>query len=177
MSRVGKVPIEIPEGVEVLIKDSEIQVKGKLGKLAYGFPFEVTVIRRENKIVVEPDLEKKNARAMWGLARNLINNMVVGVSKGFEKKLDIVGVGYKAEVAGKILTLNLGYSHEIKFEIPDGVTITAEKPTLLSVFGYDKQKVGQVAAIIVKQRPPEPYKGKGVKYQGQRILRKEGKKK
>ena len=119
----------------------------------------------------------KSARAMWGLARSLLNNMVEGVSKGFEKKLEIFGVGYKTDVSGKFLTLSLGYSHEIKFEIPEGITIKAEKPTLLSISGYDKQKVGQVAALIVKQRPPEPYKGKGVKYQGQRILRKEGKKK
>jgi large subunit ribosomal protein L6 len=162
MSRVGKVPIEIPEGVEVQINQSEVQVKGKLGKLVHRFSSEVTVQKTENKILVAPDLKFKNARAMWGLTRNLINNMVIGVSKGFEKKLEIFGVGYKADVTGNFLTLNLGYSHEIKFQIPEGVTIKAEKPTLLSVFGYDKQKVGQVAAIIVKQRPPEPYKGKGV---------------
>lgn len=177
MSRVGKVPIEIPGGVEVQINKSEIQVKGKFGQLVHCFPSQVAVEKQENKIVVIPNLEEKNSRAMWGLTRNLINNMVVGVSQGFEKKLEITGVGYKADVNGKILTLSLGYSHEIKFEIPEGITIKAEKPTLLSVFGYDKQKVGHVAAIIIKQRPPEPYKGKGVKHQGQRILRKEGKKK
>lgn len=177
MSRVGKLPIEIPEGVEVQINNSEIQVKGKLGKLMHKFPSEVEVKKQDNKLSVIPNLEAKNARAMWGLTRNLLNNMVEGVSKGFEKKLEIVGVGYKSDVSGKYLTLSLGYSHEIKFEIPEGITIKAEKPTLLSIFGYDKQRVGQVAALIVKQRPPEPYKGKGIKYQGQRILRKEGKKK
>jgi large subunit ribosomal protein L6 len=177
MSRVGKVPIEIPEGVDVQVNGGEVLVKGKLGQLKQSFPAEVTIQKKDKHLVVEPDLKLKTARAMWGLSRSLLNNMVIGVSKGFEKKLEIFGVGYKAEVTDKFLTLSLGYSHEIKFEIPAGITIKAEKPTLLAISGYDKQKVGQVAAIIVKQRPPEPYKGKGVKYQGQRILRKEGKKK
>lgn len=177
MSRVGKLPIEIPEGVEVQINNAEVMVKGKMGQLTHIFPSEVQVKKEDKQISVVPNLEAKNARAMWGLTRSLLSNMVEGVSKGFEKKLEIVGVGYKADVSGQYLTLNLGYSHEIKFEIPEGIAIKAEKPTLLSVSGHDKQQVGQVAALIVKQRPPEPYKGKGVKYQGQRILRKEGKKK
>jgi large subunit ribosomal protein L6 len=178
MSRVGKVPVSIPEGVKVILnEDRTIDVSGKLGNLSNSFPPEVTFAREENSIVVKPIDNNKRSRAMWGLSRNLLNNQVKGVSEGFEKKLEIVGVGYKAAVEGKFLTLFLGYSHEIKFLIPEGIAIKAIKPTLLSISGCDKQKVGQVAALIVKQRPPEPYKGKGVKYEGQKILRKEGKKK
>ncbi|MCH9753777.1 MAG: 50S ribosomal protein L6 [Alphaproteobacteria bacterium] len=177
MSRIGKAPINLPEGVMVNFNDNLVDVSGKCGKLSFQIPEEVKVEKRENTIVVTPADGSNRARAMWGLSRSLINNQVQGVSEGFEKKLEIVGVGYKAAVDGKFLTLNLGYSHEIKFLIPEGIAIKAIKPTLLSVSGCDKQKVGQVAAIIVKQRPPEPYKGKGIKYEGQVILRKEGKKK
>ena len=126
---------------------------------------------------MRPVDESKRSRAMWGLSRNLLRNQIQGVSEGFERKLEIIGVGYKAASEGKYLTLNLGYSHEIKFLIPEGITIKAIKPTLLSISGCDKQQVGQVAALIIKQRPPEPYKGKGIKHEGQVILRKEGKKK
>ena len=178
MSRVGKVPVTIPEGVNITLKeDRTIDVSGKLGTLSSRYPSEVQFSREENRILVKPVDLSNRARAMWGLSRNLLQNQVTGVSAGFEKKLEIVGVGYKAAVDAKFLTLNLGFSHEIKFLIPEGITIKAEKPTLLSVSGCDKQKVGQVAAIIVKQRPPEPYKGKGIKYEGQKVLRKEGKKK
>ncbi len=178
MSRVGKLPISIPDGVNVNINNRLVDVSGKLGNLAIQFPPEVKVTNEENSIKISPvNSDNKRDRAMWGLTRSLINNMVTGVSKGFEKKLEIVGVGYRAAVTDKFLTLNLGYSHDIKFEIPEGITIKAIKPTLLSISGYDKQKVGQVAAIIKQQRPPEPYKGKGIKYEGQHIRRKEGKKK
>lgn len=177
MSRVGKVPVAIPEGVEVLIAQSHVDVKGKLGRLKFDVPKEVKVEQKEKMLAVAMNIDTTRACAMWGLTRNILNNMVRGVSQGFEKRLEITGVGYKADVSGKFLTLNLGYSHEIKFLIPEGITIKAEKPTLLSISGCDKQHVGQVAALIIKQRPPEPYKGKGIKYEGQRILRKEGKKK
>ena len=177
MSRVGKVPVSIPEGVNINIEGQSVDVSGKLGKLAMEFSSEVKSAHEDNELKIEPVNISKRARAMWGLSRSLLDNMVIGVSKGFEKRLVIVGVGYKAAVDNKYLTLSLGYSHEIKFEIPEGITIKAIKPTLLSVSGFDKQKVGQVAALIVKQRPPEPYKGKGINYEGRKIRRKEGKKK
>jgi large subunit ribosomal protein L6 len=177
MSRVGKVPVSIPEDVNVKIEGQFVNVSGKLGQLAREFPSEVKIVHEDNLVKIEPVSISKRARAMWGLSRSLLNNMVTGVSKGFEKRLGIVGVGYKAAVDNKYLTLSLGYSHEIKFEIPEGITIKAIKPTLLSISGFDKQKIGQVAALIVKQRPPEPYKGKGVNYEGRKIRRKEGKKK
>ena len=177
MSRIGKAPINLPEGVVVNFNDNVIDVSGKCGKLSFECPEEVKVTKEENQIIVKPTSDSNRARAMWGLSRSLLNNQIQGVAEGFEKKLEIVGVGYKASVDGKFLTLHLGFSHEIKFLIPEGITIKAIKPTLLSISGCDKQKVGQVAAIIVKQRPPEPYKGKGIKYEGQIILRKEGKKK
>lgn len=177
MSRIGKAPISIPEGVVVNFNNNLVDVSGKCGKLSFQFPEEVEFVKEENTILVKPISDSNRARAMWGLSRSLLNNQVQGVSEGFEKKLEIIGVGYKASVDDKFLTLNLGYSHEIKFLIPEGITIKAIKPTLLSISGCDKQKVGQVAAIIIKQRPPEPYKGKGIKHENQIILRKEGKKK
>ena len=178
MSRVGKVPVSVPEGVLVSFKEDRfIDVSGKLGKLSFRFPAEVNFVREGDSILVRPVDESKRSRAMWGLSRNLLRNQIQGVSEGFERKLEIIGVGYKAASEGKYLTLNLGYSHEIKFLIPEGITIKAIKPTLLSISGCDKQQVGQVAALIIKQRPPEPYKGKGIKHEGQVILRKEGKKK
>lgn len=178
MSRVGKSPISIPEGVKVDISDKTVNVSGKLGKLSMNFPQEVQFVNENNVITVKPVDDSNRARAMWGLSRTLLNNMVVGVSQGFEEKLEIVGVGYRAAVEDdKYLNLSLGYSHEVKFEIPEGITIKAAKPTSLSIFGYDKQKVGQIAAMIIKQRPPEPYKGKGINYEGRKIRRKEGKKK
>jgi large subunit ribosomal protein L6 len=178
MSRVGKVPVKIPEGVKATLDGNTISFVGKLGSLSETFPAQVSMELKDGMLKTSiKDKEDKNARAFWGLTRSLINNMVKGVSQGFERRLEITGVGYRAAVAGKYLTLALGYSHAIKFEIPEGVTIKAEKPTLLSITGCDKQKVGQVAAMIIKQRPPEPYKGKGIKHEGAWILRKEGKKK
>jgi len=177
MSRIGKVPIVIPQGVVVDLQDRRINVSGKLGKLSANFPPEVSFVREGDTISVKPKDDSKRSKAMWGLSRSILRNQVKGVSEGFEKKLEIIGVGYKSAVDDKFLTLNLGYSHEIKFLIPEGIAIKAIKPTLLSISGCDKQKVGQVAALIVQQRPPEPYKGKGIRYEGQVVLRKEGKKK
>jgi len=178
MSRTGKLPIKIPEGVKVTVDANTVTVIGKLGTLTASFPTEVEISLQDGFLKTSlKDKDKKDGRAFWGLTRSLMNNMVKGVSEGFEKRLEIIGVGYRAAVGGKYLTLILGYSHEIKFEIPEGIAIKAIKPTLLSITGCDKQKVGQVAAMIIKQRPPEPYKGKGIKHEGAWILRKEGKKK
>lgn len=177
MSRVGKAPVSIPEGVKVEINGSVVNTTGKMGKLSTTFPPEVKLVNSGASITVEPVNDNKRSRAMWGLSRTLLNNMVVGVSEGFEKKLEIIGVGYKAAVEDKYLTLNLGYSHDVKLEIPEGITIKAIKPTLLSIAGHDKQRVGEVAALIIKQRPPEPYKGKGIRHEGAKVRRKEGKKK
>ena len=177
MSRIGKKPITIPEGVKFNVAEGKVEVAGKLGTLTNNFPREVKFVNENNEVKIVPVNDSKRARAMWGLSRSLLHNMVVGVTEGFTKRLEIHGVGYKAAVDAKYLTLYLGYSHEIKFEIPAGIAIKAEKPTILVISGSDKQKVGEVAAEIVKQRPPEPYKGKGVRYEGQYILRKEGKKK
>lgn len=177
MSRIGKLPVAIPSGVKVDIAGQQIQVTGKLGVLSTSFEKEVTVTVDEAKVSVKPANDSTRARAMWGLVRSLVNNMVKGVSEGFTVRLEINGVGYRSAVDGKILTLFLGYSHEIKYAIPEGVDIKCEKPTLLVIFGADKQKVGQVAAEIRVLRPPEPYKGKGIKYEGEKIRRKQGKKK
>jgi len=178
MSRVGKLPIKVPEGVKATVNGSEVSVIGKLGTLSSNFSSDVGIVLEDGFIITSiKDKSDKKAKAFWGLSRSLISNMVKGVSEGFEKRLEITGVGYRAAVTGKYLSLALGYSHDIKFEIPEGVSIKAVKPTLLSITGSDKQKVGQVAAMIIKQRPPEPYKGKGIKHEGAWILRKEGKKK
>lgn len=178
MSRVGNAPIAISSEVKVNIADDNtVSVSGKLGELSYKCSQDVNLELKDGSLTIAPKREDSKLNAVWGLTRSLLNNMVIGVSKGFEKKLEIIGVGYKADVAGHYLNLYLGYSHDIKFEIPKGVTIKALKPTLLSITGCDKHLVGQVAALIVKQRPPEPYKGKGIKYEGKAILRKEGKKK
>ncbi|MEK6733805.1 MAG: 50S ribosomal protein L6 [Pseudomonadota bacterium] len=179
MSRIGKQPVSVPVGVEVNLTDRNIIVTGKLGKLEY--PFNNTVgidyQKQESKIFVSPKGEDKKSRSMWGLSRTLINNMIVGVSSGFTKILEINGVGYKAAVNGNILTIYLGYSHDIKYIIPSGITIKCPKPTQIDIFGFDKQLVGEVAALIRSLRKPEPYKGKGVKYSDEVIVRKVGKKK
>jgi large subunit ribosomal protein L6 len=177
MSRVGKRPVMLPSGVNFKIEGTHVVVDGKLGSLAFSFPREVKIGNDGNVLKVEPIENSKRARAMWGLSRNLLNNMVVGVSEGFTKRLEIIGVGYKANVDGKYLSLALGFSHEVKVEIPAGVKIVAEKPTTLVITGCDKQKVGELAATIIKLRPPEPYKGKGIREEGQYVRRKEGKKK
>jgi len=177
MSRVGKYPVTVPKGVDIALKDGEITVKGQLGQFAYGLPEEVEVSQEDATIVVKPLSETKKARALWGTTHANINNMVLGVSEGFKRELEINGVGYRAQVQGQNLVLQLGYSHDVIFPIPDGIQIKCEKPTAVTVTGADKQQVGQVAAKIRGFRPPEPYKGKGVKYAEEQILRKEGKKK
>lgn len=177
MSRIGINPITIPSGVEVKLDGREVKVKGKLGELSQTLSDTVEVEIEDGKVVVKPVAEDQKSRAMWGLSRTLVNNMVTGVSEGFTVKLEINGVGYRAAVDGSMLTLQLGFSHDIKYAIPSDITVKAEKPTLLAISGIDRQRVGQVAAEIRSFRPPEPYKGKGVKYEDERILRKEGKKK
>lgn len=176
MSRIGKLKIEIPAGVQVVCNGESVEVKGKLGSLQRSFPSDLDISLSGNAISVQPKTAT-SAKNFWGMARTTIKNMITGVKDGFEKKLEMVGVGYKASVDGKYLTMSLGYSHDIKFEIPSDISITAIKPTLLSITGVDRQKVGQVAAFIAHFRPPEPYKGKGIKEEGEVILRKEGKKK
>ena len=177
MSRVGKKPVAIPAGVTAKIDGQKVAVKGGKGELSFVVPDDVEVAMDGAMIKVDPRFETKRARAMWGMSRAMINNLVNGVSKGFEKKLEITGVGYKAAVAGKNLQLSLGYSHDVNYAIPTGVTITTPKPTEISIVGIDKRQIGQIAAEIRSFRPPEPYKGKGVKYAGEFIFRKEGKKK
>ncbi len=177
MSRVGKQPIIIPSGIEANILNNEILVKGQNGELKKELSPLVNVIKKEDKILITPQNDSKDAKAAWGLFRTIINNMVVGVKDGFNKVLEINGVGYRASIAENILTLQLGFSHDIKLAIPDDIEVKCTKPTELVISGIDKQKVGQFAAEIRSLRKPEPYKGKGVKYQEETIRRKEGKKK
>jgi large subunit ribosomal protein L6 len=177
MSRVGKKPVQVPAGVSARLDGHTVAVKGAKGELKFTASDEVAVKVDGNLIRVEPRDESKRARAMWGTARSMIQTLIVGVTKGFERKLEINGVGYKAAVAGKNLQLSLGFSHDVIYPIPPGVTIVTPKPTEISIAGIDKRQVGQIAAEIRAFRPPEPYKGKGVKYVDEFIFRKEGKKK
>ena len=178
MSRIGKHPVTVPQGVTVTVDGNTVQAKGKLGELRSALPPEVSVALEDGQVVVRPrDAQDRRSRSMWGLSRTLVQNMVTGVNQGFTRRLEISGVGYRAAVDGRILNLQLGYSHEIKFAIPDDVRIVCETPTAITVTGADRQRVGQIAAEIRGFRKPEPYKGKGVKYAEERILRKEGKKK
>ena len=177
MSRVGKYPVSIPDGVTVEIANDEIKAKGKLGELSAPISPEVDVVYEDNVVKVTPKRESKKARAMWGTTRALVNNIVTGVSEGFTVNLEINGVGYRAAVEGNDLVLALGFSHPVRFPIPDGITMKCERPTAIAISGSDKQVVGQLAAEIRAFRPPEPFKGKGVKYATETILRKEGKKK
>jgi large subunit ribosomal protein L6 len=177
MSRIGKKPVAIPAGVTAKLEGQSIAVKGAKGELNFTAPEEVVLKIEGNVVHVQPQGDDKRARAMWGTARARIQNLVVGVTKGFEKKLEINGVGYKAAIAGKNLQLSLGFSHDVLYPIPTGVTITTPKPTEIMVAGIDKRQVGQIAAEIRAYRGPEPYKGKGVKYVDEFIFRKEGKKK
>jgi large subunit ribosomal protein L6 len=167
----------VPTGVTAKVDGQLVSVKGAKGELAFSVPEDVSVAFEGGLIKVDPRGESKRARAMWGMSRAMINNIVVGVSKGYERKLEITGVGYKAAIAGKNLQLSLGFSHDVNYPVPTGVTITTPKPTEILVAGADKRQVGQVAAEIRAYRGPEPYKGKGVKYEGEFIFRKEGKKK
>jgi large subunit ribosomal protein L6 len=177
MSRIGKNPVVVPQGVDVEIASNVLTAKGKLGTLKMNLSSEVTTTVEDGKVWVKPNSETKRARALWGTTRAIVNNMVAGVSKGFEKNLEISGVGYRAAVQGKTLNLQLGYSHDVQFPIPDDVKIVCEKPTTIKVTGADRQRVSQVAAVIRGYRKPEPYKGKGIKYSTETIRRKEGKKK
>ena len=177
MSRVGKNPVPVPDGVEVTIDGSAVTVSGKLGRLDARITSEVSAVLDDGRVVVTPQGEGKRARQVWGLTRSIINNMVVGVSQGFHKDLQIEGVGYRAAVQGRTLTLDLGYSHKVNYPIPEGIEVTCERPTAIRVAGTDRQAVGQVAAEIRAFRKPEPYKGKGIRYVGEYVRRKEGKKK
>ena len=177
MSRVGKKAVPVPKGVTARVEGQKVSVKGAKGELSFTVPDDVSVAFANDEIQVEPRSETKQAQALWGTSRAQISNIVTGVTQGFEKRLEITGVGYKAAVAGKNLQLSLGYSHDITFPIPEGITIVAPRPTEIAISGIDKREVGQIASEIRAMRPPEPYKGKGVKYAGEFIFRKEGKKK
>jgi len=177
MSRVGKHAVIVPTGVTVDMKGKTIAVKGKLGSLSLVAPDEVDVTFADGKLSVAPKQDTQRARALWGTTRNNLNNMVKGVADGYKEVLEIEGVGFRAAVQGQELVLQIGFSHEVKYAIPQDIAIKAEKPTLISITGFDKQKVGQVAAEIRGFKKPEPYKGKGIKYEGEKVRRKEGKKK
>jgi large subunit ribosomal protein L6 len=164
MSRIGKKPVPLPKGVTATVDGNLVKVKGPKGELSVKLVPQVGAKIDADGITVSPNMDMEKARQMWGLSRTLVNNLVVGVTHGFAQKLEINGVGYRAAVQGKNLNLQLGFSHDVAYPIPAGITITAEKPTMLTVAGIDKQLVGQVAAEIRSYRPPEPYKGKGVKY-------------
>jgi large subunit ribosomal protein L6 len=177
MSRIGKKAVAIPAGVNVTVEGQDVSVKGAKGALALRLVDEIEAKVEGGEIQVSPRAQTKRARMMWGMSRTLVNNMVKGVTQGFKTDLEINGVGYRAAVQGKNLQLQLGYSHDVIYPIPEGIEIKCEKPTLISITGIDAQKVGQVAAEIRQWRQPEPYKGKGIKYSTETIFRKEGKKK
>jgi large subunit ribosomal protein L6 len=177
MSRVGKMPVTIPEGVDVSIKEDQISVKGTGGTLNLQRNALVNVVNKDGKLSFEPANESREANAMSGTVRQLVNNMVVGVTKGFEKKLSLVGVGYKAQAQGAKLNLQVGYSHPVNIDMPQGITVATATPTEIVIKGADRQRVGQVAAEIRAIRPPEPYKGKGIRYSDEKIVIKETKKK
>jgi large subunit ribosomal protein L6 len=177
MSRIGKKPVAVPKGVTANVEGQMVTAKGPKGQLAVALVDKVSVTMADGSISVEPRDRSKEARSVWGMSRTLVQNILVGVTDGFVERLEINGVGYRAQVEGKNLNLALGYSHDVKYPIPEGIKIETPKPTEIVVSGIDKQKVGQVAAEIRRWRPPEPYKGKGVKYSDEYIFRKEGKKK
>ena len=177
MSRIGKKPVALPKGVSASISGQSIEVKGPKGTRTFTATDDVTLTLEEGSVKVTPRGTSKRARQQWGMARSMVENLVTGVTSGFKKELEIQGVGYRAAMAGKALKLSLGYSHDIEYEIPAGITIATPKPTEIVVTGIDRQRVGQVAAEIREYRGPEPYKGKGVRYAGEFIFRKEGKKK
>lgn len=177
MSRIGKRPVTLPKGVTASVDGQTVKVKGPKGELSVNLVPEVAVSLGDGVITVTPHKEMERAPAMWGLSRTQIKNMVIGVTAGFTERLEIQGVGYRAAVQGKTLNLQLGFSHDVAYPIPHGISITSEKPTQITITGIDKQQVGQVAAEIRAWRRPEPYKGKGVRYEGEYVRRKEGKKK
>ncbi|XP_050382584.1 50S ribosomal protein L6, chloroplastic [Argentina anserina] len=174
-SRIGKQPIEVPTNVTLKLEGQDIEVKGPLGQLSMTYPREVVVEKDSGFLRVKKAMETRRASQMHGLFRTLTDNMVVGVSKGFEKRLQLIGVGYRATLEGRILVLSLGFSHPVRMDIPDGIQVKVEENTKIVVSGYDKSEIGQFAASIRKWRPPEPYKGKGVKYADEIVRRKEGK--
>ena len=177
MSRVGKYPVDVPAGVTVNLADRILSAKGKLGSLSLTLTDLVDAKVEDNKVAIIPRSNAAQNRMMWGTTRALVASMVKGVSEGFTKTMEITGTGFRAAVTGKNLVINLGFSHDVVYPVPEGITITTPKPTLITITGVDKRQVGQVAAEIRGYRPPEPYKGKGVKYEGEQIRRKEGKKK
>ncbi len=177
MSRIGKKPVAVPQGVTASVSGKTVTAKGPKGELKFVVNDEVLVKMEGSEIAVEPKDQSKGARSKWGMSRTQIENILHGVKDGFEKKLEITGVGYRAALQGKNLQLSLGFSHEVVYKTPEGISITVPKPTEIVVTGIDKQAVGQVAAEIREFRGPEPYKGKGVRYAGEKIVRKEGKKK
>lgn len=178
MSRVGKLPVNLPDGVSVTLDGQSVQVKGPKGQLSMVAHSDVAIKQEDGAVTVSPLAPNSNfGRAIWATTRALINNMVEGVTNGFSRVLELKGVGYRAQLQGKELVMQLGYSHDVRYQIPEGIDISVDKQTVVTVSGIDKQLVGQVATNIRSYRPPEPYKGKGVKYQEERIIRKEGKKK
>ena len=177
MSRIGKKTVALPKGVTVTLNGQAVTVKGPKGERSWSVAEEIEVTQEGDELSLTPRSDTQRARAMWGLSRTLVANMVTGVTDGFEKTLELVGVGYRAALKGKDLSLQLGFSHDVDIEPPAGVTFAVPKQTEIKISGADKQAVGQIAAVIRKLRPPEPYKGKGVRYQGETVRRKEGKKK
>ena len=177
MSRIGKKPVELPSGVTATVSGQTVEMKGPKGTRTFKATDDVTITVDGNVVTVEPRGKSKRARQQWGMSRTMVANLATGVSEGFKKELELSGVGYRAQMQGNTLKLSLGYSHDVNFEVPEGVTVTAPKPTDVIVEGIDEQVVGQVAANIRAWRKPEPYKGKGIKYKGEYIFRKEGKKK
>jgi large subunit ribosomal protein L6 len=177
MSRIGKRTIEVPKGVSVTLDGQTVSVKGPKGERSWTVADEIEVTQADDGLHLAIREDNQRSRAMWGLSRTLVDNMVVGVTTGFEKSLDLVGVGYRAAMKGDALSLQLGFSHEVDIQPPAGVTFAVPKQTEIKISGADKQAVGQIAAVIRKLRPPEPYKGKGVRYTGEKVRRKEGKKK
>ena len=177
MSRIGKKPVELPSGVTASVSGQTVEIKGPKGTRSFQATDDVTITVEDNGISVMPRGSSKRARQQWGMSRTMVANLVTGVTSGFKKELEITGVGYRAQMQGNVLKLNLGLSHDVDFPVPDGVTVTAPKPTEIIIEGIDQQMVGQVAANIREWRKPEPYKGKGIRYKGEFIFRKEGKKK
>ena len=177
MSRIGKKPVELPSGVSATVSGQTIEVKGPKGTRSFTATDEVTLSVEDNVVLINPRGMSKRAHQQWGMSRTMVANLVEGVTSGFKKELEIQGIGYRAQMQGNTLKLNLGYSHDVDFTVPDGVTITAPKQTVIIVEGIDQQQVGEVAAKIRDWRRPEPYKGKGIRYKGEFIFRKEGKKK
>lgn len=177
MSRIGKMPVAVPQGVDVAIKENQISVKGTGGTLSLANNAMVKVEHKDGKLTFVPVDDSRQANAMSGTMRQLVNNMVVGVTKGFEKKLNLVGVGFKAAAQGTKLNLQVGYSHPVNIEMPQGITVTTATPTEIVIKGSDRQRVGQIAAEVRAVRPPEPYKGKGIRYSDEKIVIKETKKK